>query len=102
MRFAPGLAALFESCVVQQPLTFQDCFEPTILLTLGPQPLLVSQEHANGPYAAAPEHIVNISGRIGNSQIQTETLPFLVICALWVLKAARIRAPTHPWRLVAD
>ena len=51
MRFAPSLAALFERCVVQQPLTFQDRFEPT-MLTLGPKPVLVSQEHANAPYAA--------------------------------------------------
>jgi hypothetical protein len=61
VRFAPGLAALFESCVVQQPLTFQDRFEPTMLLTLRPQPILVSQEHAHAPYAAASEHIVNIA-----------------------------------------
>ena len=45
------LAARFESCVVQQPLTFQDRFEPWVLMTLGPQPVLVRQEHANAPYA---------------------------------------------------
>lgn len=28
MQFAPSLAARFESCVPQQPLTFQDHFEP--------------------------------------------------------------------------
>jgi hypothetical protein len=51
VRFAPSLAAFFESCVVQQPLTFQDRFEPWVLMTLGPQ-LLVSQEHVNAPHAA--------------------------------------------------
>ena len=52
MRFVPSLAAFSESCVIQQPLVFQDRFEPTMLLTLRPQPVLVSQEHANTPYAA--------------------------------------------------
>jgi len=61
VRFAPGLAALFESCVVQQPLTFQDRFEPWVLMTLRPQPILVRQEHANAPYAAASEHTMNIA-----------------------------------------
>ena len=51
MRFAPSLAALFERCVIQKPLTFQDRFEPWVLMTLGPQPVLVRQEHANAPYA---------------------------------------------------
>jgi hypothetical protein len=50
MRFAPSLAPLFERSVVQKPLTFQDRFEPTILLTRRPQPVLVGQEHANPPY----------------------------------------------------
>jgi hypothetical protein len=52
MRFAPSLAALFERSIVQEPLTFQDRFEPTILLTLSPQPVLVGQEQANAPYVA--------------------------------------------------
>jgi len=60
VRFAPSLAARFESCVVQKPLTFQDRFEPTILLTLGPQPVLVSQEHAKYALRRYPEHIMNI------------------------------------------
>src|ERR1700746_3845931 len=52
MRFAPSLAALFERSVVQKPLTSRDRFEPTILMTLRSQPVLVGQEQVNSPYAA--------------------------------------------------
>ena len=61
VRFAPGLAALFESCVVQQPLTYQDRFEPCVLMTLRPQPVLVRQEHAKFALRHRKERTVNIA-----------------------------------------
>ena len=72
--FAPSLAALFESCVVEQSVTFQDRFEPRVLMAVRPQPVTAHQEQAYTSRAAC-ERVVNVAASANKNNTQAAARP---------------------------